>query len=561
MADNLSDYLVTNDTTILLGLIAATVFLLHNLYRPQPLVHPILLGRQSDVARVRNPGESAVYRNYSTGMMGRFPLRPAKDVHLLADFLKPDSDARRTLWSTKINNPQLQDRVAAFGTGLLRLAGLQAQESNVLLLLNDCLEFIISDLALASHSIPSFTLASSTLLSPILNSHPPSAIITHAEILPQILELIYDVGESGRHHTIIVVGEPTAQTMASVASKVKVLHWADVEREGVRVEKIISPLPKPTDVFTVSFFLSEFGQMQGAQLTHENLTAGVAATRAILPLSHAISPLDTIVSAHPMSTAYGRVIAYTALFEGTSFATLGSSKLFHNEEYSSSDDISDVVSSKLFPIPSPTILFLKPGHLQTITDAIFKEARKSFALFPFAWRHKLAGITEGFITKESLWDRLLFDGARTKVLGEGISALRAVVVSGGPIQATLLTPARIALSVPLVNCYTHPLVAGPVHASHPLDLQDFPAPAGSVAHVGPPSVNIEAKLVGVEDALVEKGADPVGVLLVRGPAVGKLLGMEDSYIAIPSGDEDEGWVGTGRRAKVQTNGTFQLLSD
>ncbi len=68
--------------------------------------------------------------------------------------------------------------------------------------------------------------------------------------------------------------------------------------------------------------------MQGAQLTHENITAGVAAIRALLPASHPLSPLDTIVSAHSLSTAYGRAIAYTAVFEGTSFATLHSSKLF-----------------------------------------------------------------------------------------------------------------------------------------------------------------------------------------------------------------------------------------
>lgn len=68
---NISEYLATDDLTILLGLIAATVFLVNNLYKPQPLVHPILLGRQSDVSRARNPGESAVYRNYSTGLMGR----------------------------------------------------------------------------------------------------------------------------------------------------------------------------------------------------------------------------------------------------------------------------------------------------------------------------------------------------------------------------------------------------------------------------------------------------------------------------------------------------------
>ena len=66
-----SQYLQTDDLSILLGLISATLFLLNNLYKPQPLVHPILLGRQSDVGRARNPSESAVYRNYGTGLMGR----------------------------------------------------------------------------------------------------------------------------------------------------------------------------------------------------------------------------------------------------------------------------------------------------------------------------------------------------------------------------------------------------------------------------------------------------------------------------------------------------------
>lgn len=67
----LSGYVATDDLTVLLGLSAAALFLLQNLYKPQPLVHPILLGRQSDVAPVRNPSESAVYRNYSTSAMGR----------------------------------------------------------------------------------------------------------------------------------------------------------------------------------------------------------------------------------------------------------------------------------------------------------------------------------------------------------------------------------------------------------------------------------------------------------------------------------------------------------
>lgn len=526
------------------------------------LVHPILLGRQSDVARVRHSGESAVYRNYGTGLMGRFPLRPSKDVHILTDFVKSDSEGSRTLWSTKITNHTLQDRVAAFGTGLLRLAGLRPQQSQVLLALNDGIEFIISDLALASHSITSFTISSSTLLGPVFESHSPTVIIADAELLPRLLELIYEVGERSGNHTVIVVGEPSPQAMASVASTIKVLKFSEVEREGVRVEKSISPLPNPTDVFTVSFFKSEPGHIQGAQFTHENMTAGVAATRALLPLSHALSSLDTIISAHSLSTPYGRAIAYTAIFEGTSFATLKSSKLYHVEERTTKSDVEDMASSQEYPIPPPTIFFMKPGHLESAVTSIAKEASKSFILYPFARRHKHSSITEGYITKESLWDRLLFDSARAKVMGEGAS-MRAVIISGAPLTGSLLTPSRIMLSVPLVNCFTHPLVPGPVLASHCLDLQDFSAVANgsiSTTHVGPPSVNTEAKLAGVDDTSVENGSDPIGMLLIRGPSVGKLLSHDD-YVSIPSEDENEGWVSTGVRAKIQTNGTFQILDN
>lgn len=72
------------------------------------------------------------------------------------------------------------------------------------------------------------------------------------------------------------------------------------------------------------------------QLTHQNLTAGVAATRALMPPSSAMSPLDTILSAYPLSSPYGRAVAYTALFEGTSFVTVDSTKLIKPEggEYS-----------------------------------------------------------------------------------------------------------------------------------------------------------------------------------------------------------------------------------
>ncbi|GBE82392.1 acetyl-CoA synthetase-like protein [Sparassis crispa] len=562
----LSDFIITDDLTVVLGLVAICLFLLHNLYKPQSLVHPILLGRQSDVARVRNPGESATYRNYSTGMMGRFPARPTKDQHCILDLVRPDADAPRTLWSTKITNPELRERVSSFANGLVRYAGLVPQESNVLLLLNDSIEFIISDLALASASLPSFLLTSLRLLSPLLESHPPTAIVTHADMLPSLLEVIYDSHESG-HHTIIVVGNFDNSVAASVGH-VRLLRWESVEREGAQGDKLILPDLHPQDIFSVSFFEGLSGELEGTQLTHENLTAGVASVRALLPLSSAMSPLDTLISAFPLNTPYGRAVAYTAIYEGTSFATLDSTKLISSGG-AAATALADLASANSFPIPSPTILFIKPSHLNSLSSEIIDKAKASSPLlYHLGWRHKLSGILEGFITKRSLWDRLVFDSARVNVMDKGAGTVRGVIVGGEPLEAQTLVLCRIALSVPLVNAYIHPLVTGPVFASHPLDLQTFPSAVSSsssaadaytfsyLAPVGPPSVNVEVKLRGVDDSAVEAGADPCGALFAAGPVVGTLLRLQDNQ------DEYElGWVELGERAKVATNGTFKVVED
>ena len=74
-------------------------------------------------------------------------------------------------------------------------------------------------------------------------------------MLTQILELIYGAGEASRNYAI-VVGEPSAQATASVASKVNVLKWSDVKREGVKVGKfIIGPLPSKFRYFSSTILL------------------------------------------------------------------------------------------------------------------------------------------------------------------------------------------------------------------------------------------------------------------------------------------------------------------
>jgi long-chain acyl-CoA synthetase len=121
-------------------------------------------------------------------------------------------------------------------------------------------------------------------------------------------------------------------------------------------------------------------------------------------------------------------------------------------------------------LPSATIFFFEPTHLEAVVGAIVSIADKSF-IFPLSWRCKLSAMLEGHITKESLWDRFVFSNARNTVLGEGAPSLRAVVVNGGGVPMNKLRLARIALSVPLVIAHTHPGFSAPVVASH--DMQPF----------------------------------------------------------------------------------------
>jgi len=142
----------------------------------------------------------------------------------------------------------------------------------------------------------------------------------------------------------------------------------------------------------------------------------------------------------------------------------------------------------------------------------------------------------------------VFDGARSQVLGtDAAGAMKSVVVAGGPIKSSLMMQSRVALSVPLVNAYIHPFVSSHVFSSHPLDLQSFPE--YDYHHVGAPCINIETKVLGVDDNLVEKGDNPLGSIVVRGPTVGKPQDI--------SAEDD--WIDLNVKAQVLTNGVFSVV--
>ena len=77
------DVEIDNLSVVLLSILAALLVYLRFFSRPEPLVHPLLLGKQSEISKVRQDGETGIYRSWATGQ--DTPVRTLLDSYILED--------------------------------------------------------------------------------------------------------------------------------------------------------------------------------------------------------------------------------------------------------------------------------------------------------------------------------------------------------------------------------------------------------------------------------------------------------------------------------------------
>ena len=150
MAFKLESLLNYDSTTLLLVSVVVLLYTLRAYLQPIPLAHPLLLGRQSDVGRVRSKGETATYRNYGVGHgaavrsishlilfllpliyapLLQLPTRPRKDILVAHDVVQSDFLQERTLWSTHVNRACNFSCLDVFLTSCLPLSRLPTRSS------------------------------------------------------------------------------------------------------------------------------------------------------------------------------------------------------------------------------------------------------------------------------------------------------------------------------------------------------------------------------------------------------------------------------------------------
>lgn len=108
---------------------------------------------------------------------------------------------------------------------------------------SSCQEFLVTDLALATQSIKSYTISSLTLLSEVLDQLelPFATIILHAHSLETVLEQLEESMFRRDIHFILVGNDPVPDSVRHL--NLVILRWDELEREGAQAAPIQSSTP------------------------------------------------------------------------------------------------------------------------------------------------------------------------------------------------------------------------------------------------------------------------------------------------------------------------------
>ncbi|OCF34867.1 hypothetical protein I316_03413 [Kwoniella heveanensis BCC8398] len=580
------DIEIDNLTVLLLTLLAGLLIYHRFFSTPQPLVHPLLLGKQSEVSTVRKKNETGIYRSWATGQNAPLTVRPANSVKIVHDVVTgpkaSKSTSQRYILDTPLSDEALIEIIRLLPIGIELLfphtaSATKTSQAPILTLLppspTSALPLLLLSLSAAPNK-PLVILPTPRLLTPALRGtgHPaPAIVVIHVNLLDDVVEQVAEdcQGPVG----ILVIGDPqrTGAGLAKSAQNrgISIKWWEDIWEiaESRDASKVKTQEAHYEDVH--SYYYAEGKEDERpivVKATHLNMTAGIASLLSLFPADKRPSAAlhDTVASAVPLNTPLGMTIALASVWTGAGFRMIGNHEpLWDPEEVDHAAEL-EILADPKKNLPKPTIMFISPKHHHALVERL----QYTYTAHPFAAvaaRHKNHSIRAGHIDRDSLWDRVLWSGMRENVLG-GIAGqrLRGVILVGDAPPPNALGASHLLLSLPLTRLHPSLYTAGPVFVTHFYDLQSPGVShilkevnlwkSADKVHSGPPASNVEVFLKGdkVEDGHTnDQGGEAKAIhggIWIRGPSV---LERVDG-----GGNVSDGWVDIGEHAKVQTNGTF-----
>ncbi|GAA6004545.1 hypothetical protein JCM10207_000927 [Rhodosporidiobolus poonsookiae] len=538
----MSQYVQTDTTSVVLAtaIVAALGVRLY-LRPPPPQVHPFLLGRQSTPAPTRNEGESTVFTNSANGGV-RAPFRPDRAIRTLPHILGTSSTCLegkdRGTWVK--GGEKLVDVVTALRAGFIaKFAGV---EGKVLVSIDDPTDALLVTLALATSPLKPVVIA------------PGSAVPAELDLVGAVQTATGSLTTAGLNldpSKVVLVGEEHKDEAFEILATGR-----------TQTAEAISAEPADFALTIIS---------EGIQLeyTHQNLTSALVSWLSLFPASPqpTLPTLkDNLVSFHHPSTPYGFGLALLAIYQNASLTLFS----LPTEPSADPEAVLELFNNKSAPpanlVFAPTKVLAQPLYTLILQQML---GDSSF-IVRHARNGKLRLLRSGSVSKQTMWDSLLFKGLRKDT---GLTHIRGLFLSG-PIEYSRLETFRVALGCPCVSTYEHALLLAQLANGNMWDVQRLPPPGAQFvtgrekAPVGAPTVGVELKLKG-EEKDFEDGR-PRGEILIRSPllplpdTLPSALLVQDStlqphppYPNQPASQSAPSkWLRTGVRAEMGTEGTL-----
>lgn len=560
----MSQSMVHVDNTTIVLLVTLLALLLYARFcrqYNQPVLHPLILQRQSEASAVRMPNESASYRNVNAPLGLDLAMRPQRDTPTVATMLARGVEAgvpqvvRRVL-DASMSNEEIRLQAAAFMSAVRTI------------LHTDTPVIVVCGFVNSSHAL-------TALLAPALIGGGARVLVLPPGMPPASLPA--DVDE--KNLAIVCLDAPLLPILAHARliianenSDVKgasYMTWDDVmghatENEAPALPDVSRLTNAELDSLGANTFATFWdGERAWVSVSETSMTSGVTSWLSQFP-ADAIPQRGDLVLTDLMYARAAPATVYvtlllSVLFTGTGIAMEPSTELIQN-----------------LRVLHPTLLFLSTYGAQCVEQSVWMPSTAS-PLWSLMRRMNMDLLRNGVLPKDRLLDRLVCKGVRHRV---GLDHVRAAIITGDGCAAeqSLVDSLRLYLGVPVMHAYVprrlesqgmSSMVTAPVCTSNMYDLQVF-APQllrddsarCLPASVGPPSVSLELKLVqdspavkahaeAIERLRADGCDDPIGEVYVRGYTVSK-TGHNDTRISP--------WHNTGDVALVRTNGTFVVVA-
>jgi len=379
----------------------------------------------------------------------------------------------------------------------------KSMDSKVGIYIKNSPEWLLIDEACSAYSlisVPMYDTFDKEALAYIIEHSELSVVVTSVKFIDRLLEISENL-KVLKHVIIIEDEEDLKETHKEICEKRGLTlrtFKQDIEYGNAHFQELVPP--KPDDICTICYTSGTTSKPKGVVATHKNMVATDASFFELMPPNIQFCPKDTHLCYLPLAHMFERCITHAMVGYGMKIAFFsGSTK----------DLVKDI--QEVQPVVFPAV----PRVLLRIYDTINQTVEKSnFAvrsMFNLAFSQKKKLIEKGCISRDTIWDKLVFKKIQA-LLGDN---LRLILSAAAPVESKIMEFFRIVFGVNVIEGYG----ATETSACGILTLVgDYTHPYGH--HIGPPFTSLEIKLVAVPEMDYYPSDDqPRGEVCFRGTNV------------------------------------------